>query len=1196
MKKLLILMLCICLTVPSLPVRAAKSAADIEKSPIADEILILQDFSTDNHGFKTHGAAPKRTVFQGDSRGIYTMANGFHGMGVLNDKPLEDGTYCFSFDFYAESMSSDMIVRIFNEEQKQIGDSGYGNNSIIFESSGKYKIAKNSYFQTDIRLAGDWYAKRWYSVSVWIDTEMREVKYFINGKEAAFFDLTEQVKQLKGIALFQKGEATDNVYVDNMCFSKVKDITKSVFAPVNVKYSVSDDIIGNNFYADNPPRFDLTLINRLDKDVNAEIYYRTFFEENEFWEKVNKTADTGTLIYTSEKERVELKAGEPFEKELKITETYFGVMTLEVIVVLDGVEYIKEIPYSMTNHTKDMPHNYHSGISSHMQPEPDDPIIGSRRGSSDKIVPLMANAGIGNIRTGGDCGLAWVSVEKTLGQYSLSDDAERLLDLVDKYNIDLVHLYSNTHTAYADPAQKDFDLWRPSMTPEGLRGLTNYLTALMKLAKGRIAVVEVWNEYNHNGGAYKADQKAHAKLIETVYNAVKASDPEVKVIGTNADWWTSIRDGNTTKLLEVINGKKIFDGISIHPYNPTGGVPEAGVTKELSDLIRGDLKRTGLDENMPFYGTELGWSDVKAGDSKGQAANVVRALPLCWWEGSVDIVYHYTEANYGEYYFSGSAESLSEATYGLLNSTNMATDVPYLGKPSYVAMGYYNGLMADGEMLDCMSDEDNFIYKMRDRKGRDVLMMGPIGEKAFEKTFDLGCSKVTVSDMYGNEKEVYGIDGKFTFAADKNEIVYVIGKFTKTEETQPMFACDTASIETPINMESRVKVQAPENFTGTLEAKTFGVDMVGNAPVFKNGNAEMKLKSYSYIPDINSYIMIRAVDGDKLYFEKKIPVTYSSSGMVIGSARWVNNANRTDLWNLSFDVKNIRNDKSINGKLSDTGNNCLYAIPTIAPGETREVVIPIKNLKNVSQIGTFDGLLNFNTGDSTELNLTEHYVAALYADKKPTIDGVLEKGEWIVGDHLTVKINDIDHVFGPGDKNAIWTGPDDLSSVAYLEYDMENLYIAIEVTDNVYHSVYPSNQMYNGDSVQVLIHYDLSPLNTGTEYCIALADGKEATMWRHKQEGNTTGYVGAAASALYTDGQCAISQKGKSTTYEISIPWSKMKFDGGSIKKGQIMGFTYLINDNDGAGRKNWIENGPESCIGSGGKMASKTARMVLLK
>ena len=90
--------------------------------------------------------------------------------------------------------------------------------------------------------------------------------------------------------------------------------------------------------------------------------------------------------------------------------------------------------------------------------------------------------------------------------------------------------------------------------------------------------------------------------------------------------------------------------------------------------------------------------------------------------------------------------------------------------------------------------------------------------------------------------------------------------------------------------------------------------------------------------------------------------------------------------------------------------------------------------------------------------------------------------------------------------------------------------------------------------------------------------------------------MGAAASVLYTDGECAITRKDNTTTYEVSVPWSKLKFDGGEIKKGQIMGFTYLLNDNDGTGRKNWIENGPESCIGGGGKVASRTARMVLLK
>ena len=50
-------------------------------------------------------------------------------------------------------------------------------------------------------------------------------------------------------------------------------------------------------------------------------------------------------------------------------------------------------------------------------------------------------------------------------------------------------------------------------------------------------------------------------------------------------------------------------------------------------------------------------------------------------------------------------------------------------------------------------------------------------------------------------------------------------------------------------------------------------------------------------------------------------------------------------------------------------------------------------------------------------------------------------------------------------------------------------------------------------------------------------------------------------------------ENAKVTTYEVVIPWSTLGFQGSP--KGKCMGFNVLVNDDDGKGRRGWINWAP---------------------
>ncbi len=53
--------------------------------------------------------------------------------------------------------------------------------------------------------------------------------------------------------------------------------------------------------------------------------------------------------------------------------------------------------------------------------------------------------------------------------------------------------------------------------------------------------------------------------------------------------------------------------------------------------------------------------------------------------------------------------------------------------------------------------------------------------------------------------------------------------------------------------------------------------------------------------------------------------------------------------------------------------------------------------------------------------------------------------------------------------------------------------------------------------------------------------------------------------------QVAISRHDQKTSYQIALPWEEIVESGAEIEPGLTLGFSLLINDNDGQGR-GWIE------------------------
>ena len=152
-------------------------------------------------------------------------------------------------------------------------------------------------------------------------------------------------------------------------------------------------------------------------------------------------------------------------------------------------------------------------------------------------------------------------------------------------------------------------------------------------------------------------------------------------------------------------------------------------------------------------------------------------------------------------------------------------------------------------------------------------------------------------------------------------------------------------------------------------------------------------------------------------------------------------------------------------------------------------------------------------------------------------------------------------------------------------------------TDDIHFDHDDQNRLYTVDSLQFAFAPEKDKNSKRTEIGLALMDGKP-TIVRYSYAGGVS-LLGIPDSALeydlnkFVDTDYAVTNNGSETVYELKIPWGELfgpNFTVGSV--GSVY-FSALINDNDGNGRRGWIE----LCGGIGTvKDASEFTKIPLVK
>lgn len=184
-------------------------------------------------------------------------------------------------------------------------------------------------------------------------------------------------------------------------------------------------------------------------------------------------------------------------------------------------------------------------------------------------------------------------------------------------------------------------------------------------------------------------------------------------------------------------------------------------------------------------------------------------------------------------------------------------------------------------------------------------------------------------------------------------------------------------------------------------------------------------------------------------------------------------------------------------------------------------------------------------------------ITATYLNTPPVIDG--DFSEW-----STTIYSAEETVPYAGDN---WTGASDLSANFYIGWDNENLYLAINRTDDTFVQVSWGRYMYRGDDVEIQLDTDLagdfhSAVMSNDDYQIGLSPGNfdsiesEAYRW----------YPRYLESWLRTVVVEAVRNNG-GYVLEAKIPWSVFAV---TPLDGTRFGFALSLSDNDIAGTSSW--------------------------
>ncbi|MGG1555586.1 DUF7594 domain-containing protein [Paenibacillus ferrarius] len=763
------------------------------------------------------------------------------------------------------------------------------------------------------------------------------------------------------------------------------------------------------------------------------------------------------------------------------------------------------------------------------------------------MIEMMKYAGIGMVRDGRE----WNSIEKQKGAYTFSPSPDDYMAKLNDDHFDFTFVsgfnnpfYDNNSTPYTD---------------EGREGFANYVKAYADRYEGQLDAIEVFNEFNGSFGDRgngPADSKPenYFPLLKKTYETVKAAHPDTPVVGM-----VMAIDLNWMEKVFQLGGLQYLDVISVHPY-VYPSEPERLETqiRGLQDLIRqynnGQLK--------PIWISETGWPtqlDSRGVDEQKQADYLIRSYVVAIANG-IDKIMWYDFMN------DGVQLNYNEDNFGIIRNTNDKLG-PYTPKPAYAAYATMTRALGGAQFVSKDSTDADIRSYVFQKGGEQIRAVWAAGSSVPAVIHT--ATSIQITDMMGNTDTYVPHNGN-VYVTLNDEPYFIKGTISGVEKDSTFsLHGDPARVGDPINLtlETDNKTSTSYDFVMKMEGESH--------PVFAEGGH--KVTQMLTVPNLNEP-GTRLVKGFLMNGNDKIGIIRSAV---------------TALQSYEVKVRPLITDVATMSKTLQIQINNLSATKGLqvrkvewkfgAQSGTKELHAVVQS----SSADVFDiPLTGYGLGVTNTLKVTvyfDDYDPFTYegtAEFNPIMQGTVSV-DGALDPETAAASSTIDLSKGTV-KMTGYQGSNDLGGKFWLNFDSNRLYITARVKDDTMSAPFSGADIYKNDSFQFAISNGLPGESLSWyEYGISQTpSGPQIYRWITPP---------GVSKGLVTNGNLVVTRDDiqHDTIYELALPWSEITPI--MAERNGVISFSLLVNDNDGNGRKGWVEWG--AGIGDG-KLSNKFRAM----
>lgn len=1059
----------------------------------------------------------------------------------LFDKTIGQGKLSVSYDVKQSQTNKEAYIKMLDGPYTTMWNEATGHvfEAYIWRSNGNIQMFNNTSWDVSGAPTTPYQADTWYHIDMWFDFDKRIAVYYVDGVLLGSTAMSENFKSIRGFAhaFSADGEQMlDNVYAIEYSGggNNMEGYPYVMAYPESVEHEVSTEVIipnEGNIYFGKKVAFTAELKESVNRDFDGKAKVRLLGEDGK------------ALIVEKE---VKLGKGENKNLKFEISVPRYGFYELE----LSSIDKVGKLCGRITTRISVIAPagkiNPKMGFCDHFT---------KNQGFSKEKALVAKVAGVNTIRdeirwTDFESGGVMEPLTYTKGWMDMMGETEQhMFAILGFYHPDVIdELFPHSFDTMAE--------------------FLDYVRAVLEYTKDMNIDYELWNEYNLNNTRYGTSYADYVEMAKAVYPVVKEINPDAKLY--------VLATGNNATVREYV--EECFklgigdycDGVSIHPYNITEAPDTEGALSDVDDIIA-LMQKYGLSDKELIF-SEYGWSStLKYANEELQANYTIQGAAIN--QDKVDKIYWY---NLQEKTVAGMTDQ--ELHFGFVRGWK-DTEIPYEAKPVLLAFSNYNRLMTGSEKIGEIphSDENATLHMFKNQNGGNTIIAWS-REGNIRTALNLGVDTITLCDRYGNETELATRDGVLDILLTP-EPVYLIGdNFENAKEAKSEFVVSQTEVSTVKNDTASIYGRVPAG-NWTVEADCpDNIKLSAEPKIAADGSFKIDVTSGTDGIE-GEFITVNIKDNPsgRIVYTQRAEVIYSEPIEVTPSVKYYENGH----WQLSLKLVNRKNSGNVSGRVVMTQPEGLILskaeseIKNLLPGEVRYVYINIPLEKSMQEL-ILNGYVETDDGSIIDFTDRSFFVGMMRLENSPVIDGRIDENEY---DTIApARLNKESMIYNLSGNE--WTGLNDMSGTVYLNYDKDFFYLAARVKDNAEGATEDSSKIYANDSIQ--FGFANEALKTAGYTEIGIGKDKDGKPSMHRYSFIGTKFFASNIDEAIAFGESCelqIGREGDETIYELKMPWVDIYGEESPEFTRRNVYFCVLINDNDGTGRRGYMQ----FCEGIGG-------------